>query len=145
MRLKKQAAAVMLAALVVLSTACRPEEVQRFIQSEVGVEISASDAEVIASRLARPAQYDTAHLRRTASDSAWEKVRHCESGGNYSAVSGSGRYRGAYQFSRATWSSVGGSGDPAAASREEQDYRAKVLYDRSGRGQWPHCGRHLPR
>ena len=37
--------------------------------------------------------------------------------------------------------SVGGSGDPAAAPEPEQDRRAAVLLARSGRSQWPVCGR----
>jgi resuscitation-promoting factor RpfB len=73
----------------------------------------------------------------------WPALARCESGGNPRAVSPTGKYRGLYQFSLATWNSVGGSGDPAAASPDEQTYRAKLLYNRSGAGQWPHCGRHL--
>jgi hypothetical protein len=48
-----------------------------------------------------------------------------------------------YQFSQQTWNAVGGVGDPAAASAEEQTYRAQILYNRSGAGQWPHCGPRL--
>lgn len=77
---------------------------------------------------------------------AWEsstlaRIRACESGGNYRAVSSSGRYRGAYQFDRSTWASVGGSGDPAAAAPAEQDYRALVLLRQRGTRPWPVCGR----
>jgi hypothetical protein len=67
-------------------------------------------------------------------------IRACESGGDYSAVSSSGTYRGAYQFDQATWESVGGSGDPAAASPAAQDMRAQMLYDQSGSSPWPVCG-----
>ncbi len=73
----------------------------------------------------------------------WPALARCESGGNPRAVSPSGQYRGLYQFSVATWRGVGGSGDPAAASPDEQTYRAKLLYNRSGAGQWPHCGKKL--
>ena len=73
----------------------------------------------------------------------WPALARCESGGNPRAVSPTGKYRGLYQFSIATWNSVGGSGDPAAASPDEQTYRAKLLYNRSGAGQWPHCGKYL--
>ena len=69
-----------------------------------------------------------------------EAIAACESGGNPTAVSASGAYRGKYQFSYATWAAVGGSGDPAAAPETEQDYRAALLYERSGPGQWPVCG-----
>lgn len=73
----------------------------------------------------------------------WSALARCESGGNPRAVSSSGKYRGLYQFSMATWQGVGGSGDPAAASAGEQTHRAQLLYNRSGAGQWPHCGRNL--
>ncbi|WP_448611571.1 ubiquitin-like domain-containing protein [Geodermatophilus sp. URMC 60] len=73
----------------------------------------------------------------------WAALAKCESGGRPSAVSGTGKYRGMYQFSQATWNAVGGSGDPAAASADEQTYRAQLLYQRSGAGQWPHCGPRL--
>lgn len=75
--------------------------------------------------------------------SRWAAVARCESGGNPSAVSSTGRYRGLYQFSTETWRSVGGSGDPAAASAAEQTRRAQMLLNRSGAGQWPTCGRYL--
>ncbi len=67
-------------------------------------------------------------------------IRACESGGDYSAVSSSGTYRGAYQFDQATWEAMGGSGDPAAASPAEQDMRAQMLYEQSGSSPWPVCG-----
>ena len=51
-----------------------------------------------------------------------------------------GRYHGKYQFSKATWRSVGGRGNPARASEAEQDMRAAMLYEQSGPGQWPVCG-----
>jgi uncharacterized protein YabE (DUF348 family) len=73
----------------------------------------------------------------------WAALAACESGGRPNAVSGSGKYRGMYQFSQGTWNAVGGSGDPAAASADEQTYRAQLLYQRSGAGQWPHCGPRL--
>ena len=77
------------------------------------------------------------------SDEQWAALRQCESSGNYQAVSRSGTYRGAYQFDRATWAGLGGTGDPAAAPPVEQDARAKLLYSQRGTRPWPHCGRHL--
>ena len=67
-------------------------------------------------------------------------IRSCESGGNYGATSSSGTYRGAYQFDQQTWESVGGSGDPAQASPEEQDARAAQLASSRGSSPWPNCG-----
>lgn len=73
----------------------------------------------------------------------WAALAQCESGGNPRAVSSSGRYRGLYQFSLQTWGSVGGVGDPIDNSPDEQTYRAQILYERSGAGQWPSCGPRL--
>ncbi len=80
----------------------------------------------------------------------WAALRDCESGGDYSIVSSSGRYRGAYQFARSTWDSVAERNnpllvgvDPADASAAEQDAMALALYREAGAGPWPVCGRHL--
>jgi hypothetical protein len=69
-----------------------------------------------------------------------ESIAACESGGDPTAVSSDGSYRGKYQFDFGTWESVGGSGDPAAAPEDEQDYRAALLYTQSGSSPWPVCG-----
>jgi hypothetical protein len=68
------------------------------------------------------------------------RIAACESGGNPSAVSADGVHRGKYQFDRATWASVGGTGDPAAASSAEQDRRAAALLAARGTAPWPKCG-----
>ena len=80
----------------------------------------------------------------------WAALRHCESGGRYDALSPTGNYRGAYQFSRATWDWVAGvvnpslvGVDPAAAAAADQDAQALALYDMSGPSPWPWCGVHL--
>jgi hypothetical protein len=70
-----------------------------------------------------------------------ESIARCESHGNPRAISPGGTYRGKYQFSFSTWASVGGKGDPAAASETEQDRRAAILYRTGGPGHWPVCGR----
>jgi LysM repeat protein len=67
-------------------------------------------------------------------------IRACESSGNYGAVSADGLYGGAYQFDRQTWASVGGTGNPAAASPAEQDARAGRLWSQRGSNPWPNCG-----
>lgn len=69
-----------------------------------------------------------------------DSIGACESGGDPTAVSSDGAYRGKYQFDFGTWESVGGSGDPAAAPEQEQDYRAALLYARAGSSPWPVCG-----
>jgi hypothetical protein len=73
----------------------------------------------------------------------WERLRFCESTDNYQAINPTGKYRGAYQFDYATWQTVGGTGDPAAAPSAEQDARARELYARRGHIPWPVCGFHL--
>lgn len=77
------------------------------------------------------------------SEAQWAALRRCESSGRYDIVDRSGTYRGAYQFDRPTWASVGGTGDPAAAPPAEQDFRARLLYARRGPQPWPVCGRFL--
>jgi hypothetical protein len=73
---------------------------------------------------------------------AWQRLRTCESGDNYTIVSSNGRYYGAYQFDLATWRSVGGTGAPNQASPAEQDYRALYLYRMRGWQPWT-CARIL--
>jgi hypothetical protein len=74
------------------------------------------------------------------SQSTLDAIASCESGGDPTIVDASGTYYGLYQFDMATWASVGGSGSPAAASPEEQTYRASLLYSRAGSSPWPVCG-----
>jgi hypothetical protein len=69
-----------------------------------------------------------------------DAIGQCESGGDPSAVSADGTYRGKYQFDLGTWASVGGHGDPASAPESEQDRRAALLYERTGPSAWPNCG-----
>jgi peptidoglycan hydrolase-like protein with peptidoglycan-binding domain len=69
-----------------------------------------------------------------------EKIADCESGGDPTAISPTGQYRGKYQFDRQTWQHMGGSGDPAAAPEAEQDARAAQLLARRGTAPWPVCG-----
>lgn len=77
----------------------------------------------------------------SAPSGALQSIAQCESGSNPAAVSSNGLYRGKYQFDYGTWASVGGSGDPAAASEAEQDKRAAILYAQRGASPWPVCGR----
>jgi peptidoglycan hydrolase-like protein with peptidoglycan-binding domain len=69
-----------------------------------------------------------------------QRIAQCESGGNPSAVSADGTYRGKYQFSRETWRAMGGSGDPADAPEAEQDRIAAALLAQRGTAPWPVCG-----
>ncbi|HEX6022190.1 MAG TPA: transglycosylase family protein [Solirubrobacter sp.] len=70
-------------------------------------------------------------------------IAQCESGGDPTAVSRDGRYRGKYQFSRATWKSLGGEGDPAKADESTQDAMALKLYQLRGTAPWPSCAKKI--
>jgi hypothetical protein len=74
-----------------------------------------------------------------AASGTLEQIAQCESGGDPTAVSEDGTYRGKYQFSMETWKAMGGSGDPAAAPEAEQDRIAAELYAQSGTSPWPNC------
>lgn len=73
----------------------------------------------------------------------WRALAACESGGNPQARSASGLYYGAFQFSVATWQSLGYEGNPADAPYAVQVEAARRLQARSGWGQWPRCARRL--
>lgn len=100
----------------------------------------------VASKVATPAKINSGSSRPMAKvkftpvtgNSVWDRLAQCESGGNWSINTGNGYY-GGLQFTLSTWRSVGGSGYPHQASREEQIHRGKILQARSGWGQWPAC------
>jgi hypothetical protein len=75
----------------------------------------------------------------SAASPTLEAIAACESGGDPTTNTGNGFY-GKYQFTQSTWQSVGGVGNPAAASEAEQDMRAAMLYAREGSSPWPVCG-----
>ena len=77
--------------------------------------------------------------RAAAGDPVLQRIAACESGGDPTAVSAGGQYRGKYQFSRETWRYMGGKGDPARASEAEQDRRAAKLLAQAGTSPWPNC------
>ena len=81
---------------------------------------------------------------QTASTSAdqgtLDRIAQCESGGDPTAVSADGTYRGKYQFDRGTWQRMGGTGDPADAPEAEQDRVAAKLFAARGTAPWPNCG-----
>lgn len=85
----------------------------------------------------------TKALPTNVADLDWAALAKCESGGRVNAVDSSGTYYGLYQFSVATWDSLGGTGLPSQASAAEQTSLAEILYQRSGVGQWPVCGPNL--
>lgn len=89
----------------------------------------------------KPKASTEAH-QNVAGEGVWDSLAKCESGGNWAINTGNGYY-GGLQFTASTWKSVGGSGLPHQASREEQINRAQILQARSGWGQWPACTKKL--
>jgi resuscitation-promoting factor RpfB len=83
---------------------------------------------------------DTPPAPTSSQAATLERIADCESGGDPTAISPTGQYRGKYQFDRQTWQHMGGSGDPAAAPEAEQDARAAQLLARRGTAPWPVCG-----
>jgi hypothetical protein len=73
---------------------------------------------------------------------AWDALAACESGGDWAIASGNG-YFGGLQFSLQSWQAVGGQGFPHLHSRNEQIYRAELLLEAGGWGNWPSCARRL--
>ncbi|GAA4517274.1 hypothetical protein GCM10023159_30190 [Brevibacterium yomogidense] len=73
--------------------------------------------------------------------SPWYKIVQCESEFNPRAVNRqNNKYFGLFQFGVPTWQGVGGSGNPADASPQEQFLRAKILQERYGWSQWECAG-----
>ncbi|MGH2968275.1 MAG: transglycosylase family protein [Solirubrobacteraceae bacterium] len=84
---------------------------------------------------------DTSAPSESSGSGTLASIAACESGGDPTAVSPDGRYRGKYQFSLATWREMGGTGDPAQAPEAEQDRLAAALLAARGTRPWPVCGR----
>ena len=72
------------------------------------------------------------------------RAHESDTSGGYRAVSSSGTYRGAYQFSRSTWDNTARHAgrpdlvgvDPAAAAPHDQDFLALDLYRWQGASPW---------
>ncbi|NMO01540.1 transglycosylase family protein [Gordonia sp. TBRC 11910] len=77
-----------------------------------------------------------------ATDSEWNQVAACESGGNWAINTGNG-YQGGLQFSPGTWAAHGGTQyAPTAdqATRDQQIAIAERVLATQGKGAWPVCG-----
>ena len=135
--------------LLMAAAACTPAQVTAFFAHR-GQTIGQRTAVTVAQALTRWDNDQRALLAYLAAvDQArrqdlvwrWSGVAQCESGGNWAINTGNGYY-GGVQFLLSTWRSVGGSGYPHQNSPGEQAYRAEILKNRSGLGQWPVCGRY---
>jgi resuscitation-promoting factor RpfA len=77
-----------------------------------------------------------------ATDSEWDRVAGCESGGNWAINTGNG-YHGGLQFSQGTWAAHGGgefAPSASQATREQQIAVGERVLATQGRGAWPVCG-----
>jgi hypothetical protein len=106
---------------------------------------AAQDAADRQARLDAKARADRGARTTTAAPTGnvWGRLAACESGGDPTSHSASGRYHGAFQFSLATWHSLGYDGNPADHSYATQLQAAQRLQARSGWLQWPSCARRL--
>lgn len=112
-------------ALVLAASACTPDEIAFF------------------AHVAEP-------YREVLDHDQLYRLRMCESGDNYQAVSRSGSFRGGYQFNQSTWDSVASRHfewlvgiDPVDVEPAWQDLMAKALWSERGRAPWPVCGRRV--
>ena len=76
-----------------------------------------------------------------ATESQWDNVAKCESGGNWHINTGNGYY-GGLQFAQRTWVSFGGTQYAARAdlaTKAQQITTAEHVLARQGWGAWPVC------
>lgn len=85
-----------------------------------------------------PTAYATTNASPVAGGDVWDLIARCESGSNWSINTGNGFY-GGLQFTLASWRSVGGTGYPNQASRDQQIALAQKLQARQGWSAWPVC------
>ena len=126
--------ATTIGAICLVGTACSPDDVASLAGNPM---VSTVQAQLASTR-----------SPGSPSDDSLARLRNCESHGIYTAISRSGRYRGAYQFSQQTWDNTAASVmpafvgvDPAVTPDFIQDGMARTLWMQAGSGSWPVCGR----
>lgn len=77
-----------------------------------------------------------------ASESTWDALAQCESGGNWGINTGNG-FGGGLQFVPSTWAAYGGTGSSHTASKAEQIRVAENVLKGQGWGAWPACSAKL--
>jgi hypothetical protein len=84
------------------------------------VGVAPSTASTASGRSPAVRKVPVAAKARNDGGDRFDRLALCESGGDATAVSPGGRYRGAFQFSLPTWHAAGGEDDPVDASYAEQ-------------------------
>src|SRR5690625_967242 len=110
---------------------------RRFSKRGAGVAASA------AIGIALP--FGIASTATAASDSTWDQLAECESGGDWSINTGNGYY-GGLQFAPSTWEAFGGTQYASSAdqaTRGQQIAIAENVLDGQGWGAWPACSAKL--
>lgn len=110
------------------------QNVERRLRAQAAQRLRAA----VRTALHKQERSQAASAQNVAVPAVLQTIAQCESSGNPSARSGP--YGGLFQFDQQTWESVGGTGDPAAASPAEQMQRAAMLYAQRGTQAWPVCG-----
>jgi hypothetical protein len=88
----------------------------------------------------RPSRRGTRPRALHVSGDTWAALARCESG---MRNDGGAPYYGYFQFSAATWQSLGYTGLPNDVDYTVQRAAAERLVARSGWGQFPRCARNL--
>ncbi len=91
----------------------------------------------------RPPARTSSETGTSADGKDWAALARCESGGNPRAVSSTGKYRGLYQFSVGNVAQRRWLGRPDRRLAGRADLPRPSALQRSGRGQWPVCGKYL--
>jgi resuscitation-promoting factor RpfA len=113
-------------------------------QSQIGVGNLVARSTAGATALALPIVGITALTTGTAdaaTESQWDNVAQCESGGNWHINTGNGYY-GGLQFAQGTWVGHGGQNYAARAdlaTKSEQIAIAEKVLASQGWGAWPVC------
>jgi resuscitation-promoting factor RpfA len=97
----------------------------------------------LAAAVAAPVM--TAGNAQAATDSTWNQLAQCESGGDWHINTGNGYY-GGVQFSDSTWDAFGGeryASTADQATREQQIVIAEKVLDAQGWDAWPACSSEL--
>lgn len=122
-----------------VQTQVQQAPVQR-VQTQVQkVQAPVQKAPVQQSQVQAPVKQSQASTPSSQTNSSVDEhlkvIMQRESGGNPRAVNPNGHY-GLFQFSPQTWAAVGGTGNPADASVDEQWKRARILYTQHGAQHW---------